>query len=76
MRTSQIMTAPSSPPEATTESLCGFQSVSRTGAVWERHRGRESGSLEGMGEEVEEKGEGRGRMPKAPPPPAFQLMEM
>ena len=71
-----IMTLPSSPAEATIASLNGDQSVSRTGAEWERARGMRSGSLYGKPWGRGSKGEGRGRMANAPPPDAFQLTLM
>lgn len=58
------------------ESLKGDQSVSSTGAVWLRARGMMSGSLNGSPCDKGENGEGRGRIAKAPPPEAFQLMLM
>ena len=72
--TFQINTFPSSPPDATMESLCGDQSVSKTAAVWLRAKGMTSGSLYGM--PIVWNGEGRGRIAKAPPPEAFQLTLM
>ena len=73
--TCQIITLPSSPPDATIESECGDQSVSSTGAVWLRASGMTSGSFAGN-PGAPEKGEGAGRMANAPPPEAFQLMLM
>lgn len=72
--TDQMRALPSSPAEATTASLKGDQSVSRTGPAWPRARGMRSGSLEER--PCSAKGVGRGRMAKAPPPDAFQLREM
>lgn len=74
--TFQIITLPSSPADATTESLNGDQSVSSTGAEWLRARGMRSGSLEGKPRGRGSNGEGSGRIAKAPPPEAFQLMLM
>lgn len=62
---------PSSPAEATRASSCGDQSVSNTGAVCPRARGMTSGSFEGR--PWGSKGDGSGKMAKAPPPDAFQL---
>ena len=73
--TFQIIAFPSSPPDATMESLCGDQSVSKTVAVWLRAKGITSGNLYGMPWMVWN-GEGRGRIAKAPPPEAFQLTLM
>ena len=70
--TFQIMALPSSPPEATMVSLWGDQSVSSTGAEWLRAKGSWSGSLWGK-PLMPWKGEGKGRMAKAPPPEAFQF---
>lgn len=72
--TDQMRALPSSPAEATTASLKGDQSVSRTGPEWPRARGMRSGSLEER--PCSAKGVGRGRMANAPPPDAFQLREM
>ena len=74
--TFHIMALPSSPADATIESLNGDQSVSRTGALWLRARGMISGSLNGVPWVEDVNGEGRGRIAKAPPPEAFQLMLM
>lgn len=74
--TFQIITFPSSPPEATMESLWGDQSVSRTGAVWLLANGITSGSLYGRLYGNALNGDGKGRMAKAPPPDAFQLTLM
>jgi hypothetical protein len=71
--TFQIMTFPSSPPDATIESLWGDQSVSSTGAVWDRAKGITSGSLYGRLQGNGWNGDGKGRMANAPPPDAFQL---
>ncbi|KAJ3508244.1 hypothetical protein NMY22_g16674 [Coprinellus aureogranulatus] len=67
------MALPSSAPDATMASLCGDQSVSRTVAVCPRASGkRNRGSLWGN-PGLAWKGDGRGKMAKAPPPDEFQL---
>lgn len=59
-------TFPSSDPDAIKESLNGDQSVSRTGAVWPRKSGIDSGRRPRWES---------GMTAKAPPPPDSQLTE-
>lgn len=63
----QILTVVSSEAEATTLSLKGLKSVSRTAAVWPLKRGRASEALPTFS---------RGMTAKAPPPLASMFTEM